>query len=1010
MTGGPLANMIDVSALAASTAPNLTTVTIDGGAGDDTITGTNLADTIDGGAGNDTILGLGGDDTIRGGLGNDTILGGAGADTIFGDTAADSSPTLVGLDGMNLVRFSAAAPTTPIGTPTPIMGVGMGETILGLDTRPATGVIYALTTDGMNTGRLYTIDPSSGVATLASTLAADPSDMTTPYTALSGTDFGVDFNPVADRLRVVSNTGQDLRINVQTGLVTTDGGLAYAAGDANTGAIPDIVAAAYTNAFGGAKSTTLYDIDMTLGILVTQNPPNSGTLNTVGPLGVIPTAISGFDILPGTNTALATLTVGGTTELYSIDLMTGTATAVGDVLDGMTPINGLTALADNDAIVWNQGDGSDTIDGGSGYDTLTVNGSNSGDAFAVDAGTAGRLNVSRANLTPFTLDTGTLESVTVNGLLGDDGLAVGDLSAVPNFAGLNFNGGEGSDNLVFAQGATLRGGVFDGGAGFDGIDYSAYTTAVTVDLSGGQQVFTADLSGSNEVMSNSSPATGTGTFILNQAGTALDFTVNYQDLQGSFNGVLDGFPAHFHNAPAGMNGPIVYALTTSQLNGKTTPNGTFSGSWTSTSPMQTVPVPSGPLTTDLVQQLKQGNIYFNIHTTEFPGGEIRGQLVLAGTSGTATGTAGLLNVEDVIGGSGDDTLTGNDQSNTLTGGKGADTIDGMGGDDLIIWNNGDGSDTVDGGSGTDVQRVNGSTQADTFVIAAGMGGRLAFSRTSPGPFMLNIGTVEGLDVRAGLGQDVITVQDLTGVADLKFLNLQGEFENDTIDASALPAGLVDLTIDGGAGNDMLVGSAGADVILGGQGNDTIIGNKGNDTIDAGITADHALFAALTADNSVLIFNADTSGQVLTVPLTGLQAGEKAVGVAFRPNETADVLYVLTNLGNVYTTTPNGMVMPLSLLTTTPTGTRFGVNFNPVPDRLRAVSNTGQDLRANVDTGATTVDGTLAFATGDMNAGATPNVVGVAYTNAFAGATSTSLFDIDSTLDVLPRRTRRTRGP
>ena len=107
-----------------------------------------------------------------------------------------------------------------------------------------------------------------------------------------------------DLIRLVSDGDQDLRLNPNTGAVAgTDGTLAYAAGDPNAGANPNIVGSAYTNSFLGTKMTTLYGIDSGLGALVTQGSvggapvsPNTGQLFTVGSLGVGTSGTVGFDI------------------------------------------------------------------------------------------------------------------------------------------------------------------------------------------------------------------------------------------------------------------------------------------------------------------------------------------------------------------------------------------------------------------------------------------------------------------------------------------------------------------------------------------------------------------------------------------------------------------------------------------------------------------------------------------------------------------------------------------
>src|SRR4029079_6264434 len=89
--------------------------------------------------------------------------------------------------------------------------------------------------------------------------------------------------------------------------------------------------AAYTNTFAGATSTTLYVLDSNLDILAIQNPPNNGTLTTVGALGVDTSAEVGFDIAPRSGTALVSLTVGGSAQLYTINLATGAASLIGPI-------------------------------------------------------------------------------------------------------------------------------------------------------------------------------------------------------------------------------------------------------------------------------------------------------------------------------------------------------------------------------------------------------------------------------------------------------------------------------------------------------------------------------------------------------------------------------------------------------------------------------------------------------------------------------------------------------
>lgn len=114
---------------------------------------------------------------------------------------------------------------------------------------------------------------------------ADLSNQDLRRMSLAGASATVDFNPVADRLRVIGSDGTSLRVNVDDGKVVKDGSLKYADGDANKGKAPKVMAGAYTNSVKGTKETTLLNIDTTTGALVKQAPPNDGILNTVGTLG-----------------------------------------------------------------------------------------------------------------------------------------------------------------------------------------------------------------------------------------------------------------------------------------------------------------------------------------------------------------------------------------------------------------------------------------------------------------------------------------------------------------------------------------------------------------------------------------------------------------------------------------------------------------------------------------------------------------------------------------------------
>lgn len=169
--------------------------------------------------------------------------------------------------------------------------------------------------------------------------------------------------------------------------------------------------------------------------------------------------------------------------------------------------------------------------------------------------------------------------------------------------------------------------------------------------------------------------------------------------------------------------------------------------------------------------------------------------------------------DTLFGGAGNDVLSGGNGNDTLIGGAGSDTFLGGNGDDTLIWNPGDGSDVFEGGNGFDTAVVNGAVADEVFTVTA-HDGRVDFERVSPGPFSIDIGSTEQLDVNMGAG-------------------------NDTFTASGDLASLISLHVDGGAGNDTITGSNGNDTLLGGAGNDTINGGAGDDFIDGNAGADTA---------------------------------------------------------------------------------------------------------------------------------------------------------------------------
>ena len=241
----------------------------------------------------------------------------------------------------NLISFDAAAPGI-IRKLVSTSGIAMGQALVGMDFRPATGELYGL---GYNatTGeaRLYTIDVNTGVATPVGTA-------TFMLNANMG-KISFDFNPTVDRIRVTGSDNSNFRLHPVTGVIAaTDMNLNFAAGDVNAGRNPSIGAGAYTNSFPGSTITTLFNYDDSLNVLTTQMPPNNGTLNTIGNSSLavnLADPTSDLDILfsqyGNPNTAYFVANLGTSTfdNLYTIDLVTGSSTLIGRIGNGIAVID-----------------------------------------------------------------------------------------------------------------------------------------------------------------------------------------------------------------------------------------------------------------------------------------------------------------------------------------------------------------------------------------------------------------------------------------------------------------------------------------------------------------------------------------------------------------------------------------------------------------------------------------------------------------------------------------------
>lgn len=251
--------------------------------------------------------------------------------------AAASADQMTGVDTRNnLVTFNSLTPNK-VAT-RGITGLPAGVSVQGLDRRPANDTLVAL---GSNS-QLFAVDAASGAAT---PIGSGPFMPT-----LFGSGFGFDFNPTVDRIRLTSNFGQNLRLQPDMGTVAaTDSSLSYAPEDRNAGKRVAIAASAYTNSVKGSMMTQLFNIDTVSDSLVLQDPPNAGTLKTVGELGLGNVANPvAFDISGTTGRTFISARITGRkgTRLYTVSLMSGRMTEIGPIGPNKRPVT-LRALSVN---------------------------------------------------------------------------------------------------------------------------------------------------------------------------------------------------------------------------------------------------------------------------------------------------------------------------------------------------------------------------------------------------------------------------------------------------------------------------------------------------------------------------------------------------------------------------------------------------------------------------------------------------------------------------------------
>jgi Ca2+-binding RTX toxin-like protein len=569
-----------------------------------------------------------------------------------------------------------------------------------------------------------------------------------------------------------------------------------------------------------------------------------------------------------------------------VDTLNGGAD--GDTLTGGAGDDVMNGEAGNDRMIWNPGDGSDVMEGGADSDIAEVNGNGSGEIFSIDQNGT-RVSLRRTSGTSLTLDIGTTESLVLNANGGDD--LISSTGNLIGLIGLTLDGGAGDDTISGSNGNDLLLGgdnndFVDGNAGADTAFLGAGNDTFKWDPGDGSDIVEGQsdtdlllFNGSNASEAiDITPNGGRTRFFRDVAAIAMDLNAVEQILYKALNG-----------SDRVTIGDLTGTATTSvtvDLSGAAdanfgdnafdivTVNGTGADDTiTAAAGGGTINVTGVPAAVSLIHP------------------DTNDRLILAGGSGndtiTASGIAAGIIIVEMQGSVGGDTFIGSEGADLITGGDGNDTALMGAGNDVFTWNPGDDNDVVEGQADLDTLNFNGNSSVESFTISNN-GGRVLLFRDVAAVTM-DLNEVEQVTVAAGAGADVFTLNDLSATdVQLVTLNLAATIGGgtadgavdaitahgrsgadtialsgstsisatglpyslninqaeaidtlliaagaaaDNINASALAAGLITLTLNGEAGADVIVGSAGADLINGSTEDDTIAGGAGNDTMN-----------------------------------------------------------------------------------------------------------------------------------------------------------------------------------
>ena len=852
-----------------------------GSAFSDSLTGNGSANVLEGGFGNDVLNGAGGNDTLLGGGGNDTLEGGAGNDLLDGGFGIDTA-TYAGEGAAVTVNLRTGVATgagtdSLVSIENVVGGSGNDTLVSGAGDNVLNGGAGTDTVSYAGTTGSVIVNLSAAAVTAGSTTVA------------------------ANRSAGAAGIDTLIAIENATGGDGDDTLVGSAAANALEGR------AGNDNLEGGDGNDTLIGGD--------------GNDTLVGGAGVDTASYAGataavnVDLVTGGATGAA-----GTDSLSGIENLVGSAfddTLVGDgadnFLDGDAGNDSLNGGAGNDTLVG--GAGNDTLEGGAGIDTASYAGATA--AVNVNLGTSSATGAAGTD----TL--GGIENLigsTFNDTLGGDG---GDNLLEGGTGNDTLNGGAGSDTLIGGAGNDS----LTGGAGIDTVSYAGATAAVTVNLGTGSatggagtdvlsglelvigSAFNDTLTGAAGVADTLIGGAGNDTYVIQDAGdVALEAAGEGTDnVQIAATATLSS-----HTLGDGIENLSQLGSTAFTGTGNALANVLTGGTGNDTL--------SGAAGNDTLiggtgnDSLDGGD---GVDTVSYAGTATAVTVNLA--TGAATGGAGsdaLANIENVIGGSGNDTLTGGSGDNVIDGGAGNDSmIGGAGNDtyllnattDIVVENADEGIDTVVTGDaitsytlGANVESLlsvrTGRLLGTTFTgignaldnLITGSAGADSLNGGDGNDTLLGGGTnalnnlLSAADtINGGAGNDTATFDNLTAGISISLLS-QGTNQNVTNGLVNL-VGIENLVGTGFA--DTLTGDVNANRIDGGAGDDTVVGGGGNDTLAGGNGVDTVSFAASTAGVAVSLRTGIASGT--NIGTDSLGGFENLIGSGFADNLEGD---------------------------------------------------------------------------------------------------------------------------